>query len=57
MRHTAATVMLATGVPPVTVASILGHSPDALLRTYAHALPSAKRPAVDVLGGLYSSGT
>jgi integrase len=57
MRHTAATVMLATGVPPVTVAGILGHSPDVLLRTYAHALPSAKRDAVNLLGGLYSSGT
>lgn len=56
MRHTAATVMLGWGVPPVTVAGILGHSPDVLLRTYAHALPSATRDAVNVLGGLYSSG-
>jgi integrase-like protein len=42
-RHTAATLQLLTGVPPVVVALQLGHSVDALLKIYAHALPDAKR--------------
>ncbi|MFT4030166.1 MAG: tyrosine-type recombinase/integrase [Protaetiibacter sp.] len=56
VRHTAATLMLAQGVPPVTVAGVLGHSPDVLLRVYAHALPEAKRDAVNLLGALYAAG-
>jgi integrase len=57
MRHTAATLMLQAGVAPVVVAGILGHSPAVLLSTYAHALPNAKRDAVDVLAGLYRTGS
>jgi len=55
MRHTAATLMLQAGIPPVVVAGILGHSPAVLLSTYAHALPDAKRDAVDVLAGLIAA--
>lgn len=40
LRHHAGSVLLHHGVPPVTVARILGHSVEVLLRTYAHALPS-----------------
>jgi integrase len=57
MRHTAATVLLQAGIPSVVVAGILGHSPAVLLTTYAHALPDAKRDAMDVLADLYRSGT
>lgn len=57
LRHTAATLMLQAGVAPVVVAGILGHSPAVLLSTYAHALPNAKRDAMDVLAELYRSGT
>jgi len=53
VRHTAATLMLQAGVTPVVVAGILGHPPNVLLTTYAHALPDAKRSAVDLLGALY----
>lgn len=55
MRHTAATLLLQAGVAPVVVAGILGHSPAVLLSTYAHALPNAKRDAVDLLAGLYNA--
>lgn len=56
MRHTAATLLLQAGVPPVVVAGILGHSPAVLLTTYAHALPDAKRDAVELLAGIYRAG-
>jgi integrase len=46
-RHTAATLQLLAGVPPVVVASQLGHSVEVLLKIYAHALPDAKRAAAD----------
>ncbi len=51
VRHTVATLLLQRGIAPVVVAGILGHSPAVLLTTYAHALPDAKRDAVDVLSG------
>lgn len=56
MRHTAATLLLQAGIPPVVVAGILGHSPAVLMSTYAHALPDAKRDAVGVLADLYRVG-
>lgn len=40
LRHYAGSAMLHDGVPPTTVAKVLGHSVETLLRTYAHALPS-----------------
>jgi integrase len=49
-RHTAGTLMVASGMDPVTVASILGHDPAVLLRIYAHAVATKKRAATDVLG-------
>lgn len=42
MRHSAASLLLAAGVPPRDVAESLGHSTRVLLRTYAHALPDSK---------------
>jgi integrase len=42
LRHHAGSVLLHHGVPPVTVARILGHSVEVLLRTYAHAMPSGE---------------
>jgi integrase len=40
LRHHAGSTMLHHGVPPATVARVLGHSVAVLLSTYAHALPS-----------------
>lgn len=38
-RHTFASLALAAGRDPITVASWTGHSPEVLLRHYAHAIP------------------
>jgi integrase len=39
IRHTAASLMLLHGEPPVRVAGILGHSVQVLLNTYSHYIP------------------
>jgi len=47
LRHTAATLMLADGVPLVTVWEILGHSSPAIrANLYAHALDESKSVAI-----------
>lgn len=38
-RHTAASLMLASGVPVKVVADLLGHDPKVTLATYAHVIP------------------
>lgn len=51
LRHTAATLMLADGVPLVTVSKILGHSSPAITAViYAHALDDQKASAIAGLG-------
>ena len=51
LRHTAATLMLADGVPLVTVSKILGHSSPAITAAiYAHALDDQKASAIASLG-------
>lgn len=50
MRHTFATSLLHQGVDPTEVAKILGHSVATLLNTYAHALPSDRKAALDAIG-------
>jgi len=42
LRHTAASAILAAGVPPRDAAEALGHSPAVLMRTYAHAMPGSR---------------
>jgi hypothetical protein len=47
LRHTAATLMLADGVPLMTVSKILGHSLSAVTaQIYAHALDESKADAI-----------
>jgi integrase len=47
LRHTAATLMLADGVPLVIVSKILGHSsPAVTAQIYAHALDESKADAI-----------
>jgi integrase len=41
LRHTAASLMLATGIPPYRAAEYLGHSLQVLTTTYAHILPDS----------------
>jgi len=54
LRHTAAILMLVSGVDVKTAASRLGHNPRVLLETYSHFIQSADRSAADKLGGMLS---
>jgi integrase len=53
LRHTAATHMV-RGARHVgelrAVADLLGHSPDMLMKTYAHAMPESTRAVADRIG-------
>jgi integrase len=47
LRHTAASLLLARGVPVTEVARMLGHSsPHITYKLYAHAIPEGQRQAV-----------
>ncbi len=53
LRHTAATHMVRTAhdVGELrVVADVLGHSPDMLMKVYAHALPESRRAVADRIG-------
>ena len=53
LRHTAATQMVkhASDIGEIRAAAdILGHSPDMLMRTYAHALPDSVRTVTVKIG-------
>ena len=47
LRHTAATLALTAGVPVHIVAARLGDTPQTLLSTYAHLLPSSDETAAE----------
>ena len=52
LRHTAASLMLADGVPVKVVADLLGHaSPTVTLSVYAHVLPGMAEQAGEALSG------
>jgi integrase len=58
LRHTAATHMVrhASDIGEIRAAAdILGHSPDMLMRTYAHALPESVRTVTDKIGARAST--
>ncbi len=48
-RHTAATLMLSHGIPPVIAAGMLGHSISILLTTYAHFIPTMQDQAAQLM--------
>jgi integrase len=54
-RHTAASIMLSHGIPPVIVAGMLGHSITTLLSTYAHFIPDMQDEAAILMDGIISS--
>jgi integrase len=58
LRHTSATLMLASGVPPKVAAERLGHA-DATLFTnlYSHVTPTMQREAADRLGSALFGGS
>ena len=52
-RHTAATLMLAQGVPARVAMQVLGHSQIGLtLGTYSHVVPELARDAADRMGAV-----
>ena len=53
LRHTSATLMLASGVPPKVAAERLGHA-DATLFTnlYSHVTPPMQREAAEKFGSM-----
>lgn len=50
LRHAFVTQLIALDYDAVTISAMTGHSPDVLLKTYAHAFDGRKREAVDKLG-------
>lgn len=50
LRHAWVSQMVALGYDAVTISAMSGHSPDVLLRVYAHAFDARKREAIDALG-------
>jgi integrase len=56
LRHTAASLMVAAGVPIFDVSKILGHSSVVVTMRYAHFAPEAGRKAVDALGRVLDPG-
>lgn len=53
-RHTAASLLLARGVPLRTIQEVLGHSQISLTAdTYSHVLPALKREAADAMDSIF----
>jgi integrase len=51
LRHTSATLVLASGVPPKVAAERLGHADPTLFTSlYSHVTPTMQRQAADLLG-------
>jgi len=53
-RHTAASIMLSHGIPPMIVAGMLGHSISILLTNYAHFIPNMQDEAARVMDDILS---
>ena len=54
-RHTAASILLSRGIPPVIIAGMLGHSLSILLTTYAHFIPGTQDEAAQLMDEIISS--
>lgn len=51
LRHTSATLMLASGIPPKVAAERLGHSdPSLFMNLYSHVTPTMQREAAEKIG-------
>jgi integrase len=56
LRHTAASLLLASGIDVVAVSRLLGHSsPVVTLTVYSHAIPRERQGLTDTLANLFSS--
>lgn len=57
LRHTAASLALAAGVPITTVSEMLGHKTTAItLSIYAHAVPGSQQAAADAMDAELAAG-
>lgn len=52
LRHTAATLMLTSGIPVHVAAARLGDNPNTVLSTYAHLLPQSDVEAAERVAAL-----
>lgn len=58
LRHTSATILLASGIPLKNVAERLGHSrASTTANIYAHAIPRIDRDAANVFSNILSTGS
>lgn len=58
LRHTSATILLASGIPLKNVAERLGHTrASTTANIYAHAIPRIDKDAANVFSNILSSGT
>ena len=57
LRHTAATLLMAQGVPVKVASEMLGHADiTTTLRTYSHVLPGMQQQAADAMDRLFAQG-
>jgi integrase len=56
LRHGAATLLLAAGVPDVVAVSLMGHADTRILRRYQAIVPSLRRDAADRMHALIGGG-
>ena len=54
MRNTFVTLLIASGLDVVTVASLAGDTVDVIVKTYAHALKEREAAAMNEIGGVFA---
>jgi integrase len=57
IRHTAASIMLMHGIPPMRVAAILGQSVQVLFDTYAHYIPDDQESVSQLMDEITTTTT
>lgn len=57
LRHSAASMMAAAGIPLLDIARVLGHSTISVTMRYAHFAPESGRKAMAALGDALAGGT
>ena len=57
LRHSWCSNMIALGYDAVNIASMSGHSPDVLLKVYAHAFDCRKREAIDAFDAAWKAAS
>lgn len=52
LRHTFATISIASGTPPTTIAKILGMTTSTLFKTYAHSFAEKEKQAMQIISNI-----